>query len=227
MELFWDIWPAIRLTVTLALVTTAILIVIGTPIALWLARSRSRLADIVGAIVALPLILPPTVLGFYLLMALGPSGPGGVVAGWFGGRTLAFSFTGLVIGSVIYSLPFVVQPLRNAFKAIGSDPIEAAFALGALPRSTFWRVTLPLARPGYITGAVLGFAHTVGEFGVVMMIGGSIPGQTKVLSIAIFDYVEQLRWAEAHVIALGMLAFGFVAVAITMSIERRIERGEV
>lgn len=227
MQLFWEIWPAIRLTITLAVVTTAILIVIGTPIALWLAHARSRLTDIVGAVVALPLVLPPTVLGLYLLIALGPSGPGGAIAGWFGGRTLAFSFTGLVIGSVVYSLPFVVQPLRNAFRAIGRDPIEAAYSLGASPRSTFWRVLLPLARPGYITGAVLGFAHTIGEFGVVMMIGGNIPGETKVLSIAIFDYVEQLRWAEAHVIALGMVAFGFIAVAITMGIERRIERGEL
>lgn len=227
MELFWDIWPAIRLTLVLALVTTAILAIVSTPVALWLARSRSRWTDVVGAIVALPLILPPTALGFYLLIALGPSGPGGKVAGWFGGRTLAFSFTGLVIGSVFYSLPFVVQPLRNAFRAMGSEPFEAAYSLGASRSAAFWRVVLPLARPGYITGAVLGFAHTVGEFGVVMMIGGNIPGQTKVLSIAIFDYVEQLRWAEAHVIALGMLVFGFVAVAITMSIDRRIARDEI
>lgn len=224
MPLFWDIWPAIRLTLSLAAITTAILIVIGTPIAWWLAFSRSRLTDVVGAVVALPLVLPPTVLGFYLLIALGPSGPGGVVASWFGGRTLAFSFTGLVIGSVFYSMPFVVQPLRNAFAAIGNDPIEAAHTLGASPLKTFWRVAIPLARPGYITGGVLGFAHTVGEFGVVMMIGGNIPGQTKVLSIAIFDYVEQLRWAEAHVIALGMVVFGFVTVAITMSVDRRMGR---
>lgn len=222
MTLFLDIWPAIRLTLALAGVTTAILIVIGTPIAWWLAFSRSRLTDLVGAIVALPLVLPPTVLGFYLLIALGPSGPGGMVASWFGGRTLAFSFTGLVIGSVIYSMPFVVQPLRNAFTAIGKDPIEAAHTLGASPFKTFWRVVIPLARPGYVTGGILGFAHTVGEFGVVMMIGGNIPGQTKVLSIAIFDYVEQLRWVEAHVIALGLVIFGMFTVAITMGADRRM-----
>ena len=155
--------------------------------------------------VALPLVLPPTVLGFYLLLALGPNGPGGWLAGLWGARTLAFSFTGLVIGSVFYSLPFMVQPLRNAFEAIGDDPLEAAATLGASNWQRFFRVAMPLARAGFITGAVLTFAHTIGEFGVVLMIGGNIPGQTKVLSIAIYDYVERLEWGSAHILAFGMV----------------------
>lgn len=222
MSLFWDIWPAIRLTLSLAFITTIILLVIGTPIAWWLARSKSRWTIIVNALVALPLVLPPTVLGFYMLIALGANGPGGWIASSWGGRTLAFTFPGLVIGSVFYSLPFVVQPLRNTFAALGSGPLEAAFSLGFDFRKAFVLVILPLARPGYLTATVLGFAHTVGEFGVVMMIGGNIPGQTKVLSIAIFDYVEQLRWTEAHIVALGMLVFAFITLAITMSVDRRI-----
>ncbi len=222
MQLFLEIWPAVRLTLSLAFVTTLILLVAGTPIAWWLARSRSRWTVVVNALVALPIVLPPTVLGFYMLVLLGPSGPGGWIASLWGARTLAFSFTGLVIGSVFYSLPFVVQPLRNSFAAIGKEPLEAALSLGFTFRKAFMLVILPLARPGYLTAAVLGFAHTVGEFGVVMMIGGNIPGETKVLSIAIFDYVEQLRWTEAHLIAFGMLIFAFVALALTMSIDRRI-----
>lgn len=224
MQLFLEIWPAVRLTLSLAFVTTLILLVAGTPIAWWLARSRSRWTVVVNALVALPIVLPPTVLGFYMLVLLGPSGPGGWIASLWGARTLAFSFTGLVIGSVFYSLPFVVQPLRNSFAAIGKEPLEAALSLGFTFRKAFMLVILPLARPGYLTAAVLGFAHTVGEFGVVMMIGGNIPGETKVLSIAIFDYVEQLRWTEAHLIAFGMLIFAFVALALTMSIDRRIGR---
>ncbi|SDG74385.1 molybdate ABC transporter permease subunit [Pelagibacterium luteolum] len=222
MSLFWDIWPAIKLTLSLAFITTIVLLVIGTPIAWWLARSKSRWTIIVNALVALPLVLPPTVLGFYMLIALGANGPGGWIASSWGGRTLAFTFPGLVIGSVFYSLPFVVQPLRNTFAALGSGPLEAAFSLGFDFRKAFVLVILPLARPGYLTATVLGFAHTVGEFGVVMMIGGNIPGQTKVLSIAIFDYVEQLRWTEAHIVALGMLVFAFITLAITMSVDRRI-----
>ena len=224
MTLFLDIWPAVQLTLSLAAVTTLVLLIVGTPIAWWLARSKSRWTVIVNALVALPLVLPPTVIGFYMLIFLGANGPGGWLAGLWGARTLAFSFPGLVIGSVFYSLPFVVQPLRNAFIAIGDDPIEAAHTLGASPAKTFLRVALPLARPGYVTAMVLGFAHTVGEFGVVMMIGGNIPGRTKVLSIAIFDYVEQLRWTEAHFIAIAMLVFAFLTLAITMSIDRRISR---
>lgn len=224
MNLLADIWPAIRLTLTLAATTTVILLIVGTPIAWWLARSRSRWTVVVNALVALPLVLPPTVLGFYLLILLGVNGPGGWLAPLWGARTLAFTFPGLVIGSVFYSLPFVVQPLRNAFIAIGEDPIEAAHTLGASRAQTFLRVALPLARPGYLTATVLGFAHTVGEFGVVMMIGGNIEGQTKVLSIAIFDYVEQLRWTEAHIIAAGLMVFAFVTLAITMGVDRRIAR---
>jgi molybdate transport system permease protein len=219
---FSSIWPAVSLTLTLAATTTAILLVIGTPIAWWLARSRARWKEAVAAVVALPLVLPPTVLGFYLLIALGPYGPGGVLAGLWGARTLAFSFWGLVVGSVIYSLPFMVQPVRNAFEAMGEDPLEAAATLGASGRDQFLRVALPLARAGLLSGAVLSFAHTVGEFGVVLMIGGNIPGQTKVLSIAIYDYVERLQWAEAHVLAMGMVVFAFAVITLTMVIDKRL-----
>lgn len=216
------IWTPVGLTLTLALINTLILLLIGTPLAWWLARSDSRFREVVGALVSMPLVLPPTVLGFYLLIALGPHGPGGWIASLWGGRTLAFSFTGLVIGSVFYSLPFMVQPLRNAFAAIGNEPLEAASTLGASSRQRFWHVALPLARPGYITGALMTFAHTIGEFGVVLMIGGNIPGQTKVIAIALYDHVERLQWGEAHVIALGMVVFAFVTIAITLLIDRRI-----
>ena len=174
--------------------------------------------------VALPLVLPPTVLGFYLLVALGPNGPGGLIAGLWGGRTLAFTFQGLVIGSVLYSMPFVVQPIRNAFEAMGDRPLEVAATLRASPARAFWTVAVPLARPGLLTGAVLGFAHTVGEFGVVLMIGGNIPGQTKVLSVAIFDYVETSQWREAHILAAGMVVFAFAVILTTTIIEKRVSR---
>jgi molybdate transport system permease protein len=216
-----DLWPPIGLTLALAAITTLILLLIGTPIAWWLARSASRYREAIGAIVALPLVLPPTVLGFYLLIGLGPSGPGGWIAGLWGGRTLAFSFWGLVIGSILYSMPFMVHPLRNAFAAIGDEPLEAASCLGASNWQRFVRVALPLARPGYLVGAVMTFAHTVGEFGVVLMIGGNIPGQTKVLSIAIYDYVERLQWGNAHVLALGMVVFAFIVITLTMTLDRR------
>jgi molybdate transport system permease protein len=219
-----EIWQAVSLTLTLAATVTIILLVIGTPIAWWLARSRARWREAVAAIVALPLVLPPTVLGFYLLIALGPSGPGGQLSALWGARTLAFSFPGLVIGSVIFSLPFMVQPLRNAFEAIGDDALEAAATLGSGPWQTFWRVEAPLARSGYLTGAVLTFAHTIGEFGVVLMIGGNIPGKTKVLSIAIYDYVERAEWGSAHILALGMVLFAFVTITATMLIDRRLGR---
>ena len=219
---FADIWTPVSLTLSLAAINTLILLLIGTPVAWWLARSSSRYRELVGALVAMPLVLPPTVLGFYLLVALGPDGPGGWIASFWGGRTLAFSFTGLVIGSFFYSLPFMVQPLRNAFAAIGKDQLDVASSLGASNWQRFWRVALPLARPGYITGAVMTFAHTVGEFGVVLMIGGNIPGQTKVIAIALYDYVERLQWGEAHVLALGMVIFAFVVIAVTLTIDRRV-----
>lgn len=218
------IWPPVRLTLELATITTVILLVLGTPLAWWLARSPARWKEAVAAVVAMPLVLPPTVLGFYLLIALGPNGPGGWIAGLWGGRTLAFSFAGLVIGSVISSLPFVVQPIRNAFEAMGERPWEVTATLRATPLDAFLTVALPLARPGLMTGAVLGFAHTIGEFGVVLMIGGGIPGQTKVLSVAIYDFVETLRWREAHVLAGGMLVFAFTVVLAMFVLERRMGR---
>lgn len=222
---FWgELWPPIWLTIALASVTTCVLLVIGTPIAWWLARSDARWKDVVAAIVALPIILPPTVLGFYLLILLGPEGPGGWVAGLVGGRSLAFTFEGLVIGSVIYSLPFVVQPIRNAFEAVGTRPLEVAATLRASPWNAFWTVAVPLARSGFLTGAVLGFAHTVGEFGVILMIGGNIPGETRVLSLAIYDYVETLRWTEAHLLSGGLLIFSFGVILTMMLLDKRVGR---
>ncbi|MGZ8322408.1 MAG: molybdate ABC transporter permease subunit [Rhodoplanes sp.] len=219
-----DIWQPIRLTIELAAITTIILLVLGTPIAWWLARSNAWWKEIVAALVAMPLVLPPTVLGFYLLVMLGPHGPGGLIAGLWGGRTLAFTFEGLVIGSVFYSMPFVVQPIRNAFAAIGDRPLEVAATLRASPTRAFWTVAVPLARPGFLTGAVLGFAHTVGEFGVVLMIGGNIPGQTKVLSVAIYDYVETSQYREANILAAGMVVFAFAVILSMTLIEKRVAR---
>lgn len=216
------LWPPVALTLALAGLTTAILFVLGTPIAWWLARSEAAWKEAVAAVVALPLVLPPTVLGFYLLIALGPSGPGGWLAGLWGARTLAFSFPGLVIGSVIYSLPFMVQPLRAAFEGIGEEPIEAARTLGASGWQSFSRVAVPLARAGFVGGALLSFAHTVGEFGTVLMIGGNIPGETNVLSIAIYQFVETLEWDKAHVLAAGLVLFAFAVITATMLVERRL-----
>jgi len=219
-----QLWSPIRLTVELAFITTILLMVLGTPVAWWLARSRARWKEAVAAVVAMPLVLPPTVLGFYLLIALGPNGPGGWLASLYGARTLAFTFEGLVIGSVVYSMPFVVQPIRNAFEAFGDRPLEVAATLRATPWDAFWSVAVPLARPGFLTGAILGFAHTIGEFGVVLMIGGNIPGQTKVLSVAIYDFVETQRWTEAHILAGGMLLFAFLIILSMMLLEKRIGR---
>lgn len=221
---FDELWSPIRLTLELAAISTVALLFVGTPIAWWLARSKARWKEAVATVVALPLVLPPTVMGFYLLVALGPNGPGGWLAGLFGGRSLAFTFESLVIGSVFYSMPFVVQPIRNAFEAFGDRPLEVAATLRASPWDAFWSVAVPLARPGFLTGAVLGFAHTVGEFGVVLMIGGNIPGETKVLSVAIYDYVETLQWTQAHVLAGGMLVFSFAVILAMMTIEKRIGR---
>jgi molybdate transport system permease protein len=198
-----------------------ILLFIGTPIAWWLAWTASRWKEIVATIVALPLVLPPTVLGFYILVALGPQYMGGWFGPMLGMRTFAFTFPGLVVGSVVASLPFVVQPIRNSFEAMGVRPLEVAATLRASPWDRFFTVALPLAVPGILTGAVLGFAHTVGEFGVILMIGGNIPGTTKVLSIAIYDFVETLRWREAHILSAGMLVFSFVVILFVSLLARR------
>lgn len=212
---------ALIITLKLAGLTTLILLLVGTPFAWWLARTRCRLKFIVEAVVALPLVLPPTVLGFYLLIALGPQGPFGGLMAWLGVESLAFTFTGLVIGSVFYSMPFVVQPLQDAFSAVGRRPMEIAATLGASPLDRFFTVAIPLARPGFLTAAVLGFAHTVGEFGVVLMIGGNIPGETQVLSIAIYDHVETLEYSQAHWLSGGLLLLSFLMLTAVYALNRR------
>jgi molybdate transport system permease protein len=214
----------IGLTATLAGVTTLLLLLLATPLAWWLARSRAWYKEALATVVALPIVLPPTVLGFYLLIALGPQSPLMALLHPFGVRTLAFTFTGLVIGSVVYSLPFAVQPLRNAFEFIGSRPLEAAATLRAAPLDAFLSVALPLARPGYLAAAVLVFAHTVGEFGVVLMIGGSIPGKTQVMSVKIYELVESLQFEQAHILAGGLVAFAFLVMLTMLLVERRIGR---
>ena len=201
---------AITVTIKLAFISTAILIVIGTPLAWWLSQTKFKFKVIFEAIIALPLILPPTVLGFYLLITLGSNSPLGALLESYGGSSIAFSFSGLVIGSVIYSLPFVVQPLQNSFSAVKRQSLEVASTLGASQLDRFFTVAVPLARSGFVTAAVLGFAHTVGEFGVVLMIGGNIPGETGVLSIAIYDHVEAMNYAQAHLLAGGLLLTSFV-----------------
>ena len=203
---------AIGLTIKLASLTTLILLLIGTPIAWWLARSTSWWRGPVGAVVALPLVLPPTVIGFYLLLLLGPHGFVGQATQALGLGTVVFSFSGLVIGSVIYSMPFVVQPLQNAFSAIGDRPLEVAATLRASPWDCFFSVVVPLAKPGFITASILGFAHTVGEFGVVLMIGGNIPEKTRVVSVQIFDHVEAMEYAQAHWLAGAMVVFSFLVL---------------
>ncbi len=212
---------ALRITLQLAGLTTLILLGVGTPLAWWLARTRFRLKVVVDAMVALPLVLPPTVLGFYLLIALGPHGPVGAWLEGLGGHHLAFSFTGLVVGSVFYSLPFVVQPLQDSFSSIGTRPMEVAATLRAGPIDRFFTVALPLARHGYLTAAILGFAHTLGEFGVVLMIGGNIPGKTQVLSIAIYDHVEALEYGQAHLLSAGLLILSFLLLLAVYSWRRR------
>jgi len=211
------------LTARLAGLTTLILFVIGTPVAWWLANTTTRAKPFIQAVVALPIVLPPTVLGFYLLIFLGPQG-------WFGsrwleltGQTLTFSFSGLVIASVIYSLPFVVQPIQNAFESVGQDMMEAAYTLGAKPLDAFFTVALPLAKRGFLTGGVLGFAHTLGEFGVVLMVGGNIPGETRVVSIAIYDHVEMLEYGQAHVLAGVLLGFAFVSIVLMYVLNSRFK----
>jgi len=212
---------ALLLSLKLAAITTGILLLVGTPLAWWLARSRWRFRFLVESVVALPLVLPPTVLGFYLLVALGPQGPIGGLAQALGGQPLAFSFTGLVIGSVFYSLPFVVQPLQAAFAAIGQRPLEVAATLRASPLDRFFSVAVPQARAGFLTAAVLGFAHTLGEFGVVLMIGGNIPGSTQVISIAIYDHVESLEYGRAHWLSGGLLLLSFLLLMTVYALNRR------
>jgi len=212
---------ALVVTLKLATVTTFILLLIGTPLAWWLARTRWRFRFLIEAVIALPLVLPPTVLGFYLLIALGPEGPVGRLMQALGGPPLAFTFTGLVIGSVFYSMPFVIQPLQNAFSAIGREPMEVAATLRAAPLDRFFSVAVPLARPGFLTAAVLGFAHTLGEFGVVLMIGGNIPGQTQVVSIAIYDHVESLEYTQAHLLSGGLLLLSFLLLVAIYAFNRR------
>lgn len=218
-----DLTP-VWLTLKLATITTALLMVVGTPIAWWLSQTRSRAKHAVAAVVALPLVLPPTVLGFYLLLLLGPAGPVGALTQALGLGTLPFTFAGLVVASVIYSLPFVVQPVHNAFEAMGRRPLEVAATLGASSRDAFFTVALPLARPGLLVGAILGFAHTVGEFGVILMIGGNIPGETRVLSVAIYDHVESLEWTQAHWLAGGMVVFSFLVVLAMYTLGQRMQR---
>lgn len=210
-------------TAQLATISTLVLLVLGTPLAWWLSRTGSRVRPVVEALVAVPLVLPPTVLGFYLLVLLGPTGPIGALIESVGGPRLVFSFVGLVVGSVLYSLPFVVQPLHNAFRAVPNSLLDAAAMMRADPVDRFRSVVLPLARPGFLTAATLGFAHTVGEFGVVLMIGGNIPGRTEVLSIALYNHVEALEYTQAHIMAGGLLLFSFVVLVTVYSLNRRFE----
>ncbi len=216
-----DLGP-VWISLKLASVTVVVLMLLGTPLAWWLAFTRSRSRAVIEALVALPLVLPPTVLGFYLLILLGPAGPIGSFWVEITGTTLTFSFSGLVIASVIYSFPFAVQPLQTAFEGIGRAPLEAAATLGATPLDTFLRVASPLALRGYLSAIVLGFAHTLGEFGVVLMVGGNIPGVTKVISIAIYEQVETLSYAQAHYLSAGLLTFSFVVLLGVYVLNRRI-----
>ncbi|QUD86635.1 molybdate ABC transporter permease subunit [Phenylobacterium montanum] len=211
----------LQTTLALASVTTVLLLVLATPLAWWLARRRSVLKDVLAALVSLPIVLPPTVLGFYLLIALGPSSPLMTLLHPFGVRTLAFTFTGLVIGSTVYSLPFAVQPIRAAFEGVGERPLEVAATLRASPLDAFFTVVLPQARRGFVAAAVLVFAHTIGEFGVVLMIGGGVPGKTEVVSIRIYQMVESLDFAGAHKLAAGLLAFAFLALLGLFLADRR------
>jgi molybdate transport system permease protein len=214
-------WSAVVLTVQLASVTTVLLLMVATPLAWWLSQTRSRWRAPILAVVTLPLVLPPTVLGFYLLVAMGPQGWLGQWTQAMGWGLLSFTFSGLVLGSMVFSLPFAVQPLHHAFDAMGPRPMEVAATLGARPLDAFFSVALPLARPGMVTAAILTFAHTVGEFGVVLMIGGNVPGQTRVVSTQIYGHVEAMEYTQAHALALGMLAFSFVVLLALAAVKRR------
>jgi molybdate transport system permease protein len=219
-------WEPVILSFKLAGLTTLLLLLIGTPVAWWLARSRAWYKQVIASVVALPLVLPPTVIGFYLLLLLGPNGPVGQLTQALGLGVLPFTFGGLLVASVFYSMPFVVQPLQNAFEAIGRRPLEVAATLRASPLDSFFSVAVPLARPGFLTAAVLGFAHTVGEFGVVLMIGGNIPGETRVLSVAIYDHVEALEYGQAHMISAGMIGFAFLVLLALYLANGRLNRGD-
>lgn len=212
-------WGAIWLTLQLASVVTLLLLLIGTPLAWWLARSRSRFKSAVGAIVALPLVLPPTVLGFYLLLLMSPNGVVGQFTQWLGIGTLPFTFAGLVVASVFYSMPFMVQPIRHAFEAVGDVQLETAATLGARPWAAFWFVAVPLARTGFFNGVVMSFAHTVGEFGVILMIGGNIPDKTRVISVQIYDHVEAMEYTQAHGLAASMVIFSFLVLVALYSFQ--------
>lgn len=217
-------WPAVALTLQLATCTTALLLLLATPLAWWLSQTRSRWRAVVGALVMLPLVLPPTVLGFYLLVLLGPSGWVGQWTQALGLGVLSFSFAGLLVGSVLCSLPFAVQPIQHAFEALGQRPLEVAATLRARPIDTFFSVALPLAKPGFLTATVLSFAHTVGEFGVVLMVGGNIPGQTRVVSTQLYGHVEAMEYAQAHVLAAGMVVFSFGVLLALTRLNRRRDR---
>lgn len=219
-------WQPVFLTIKLAGLTTLLLLVLGTPLAWWLARSKAWYKQAVASVVALPLVLPPTVIGFYLLLLLGPNGPAGQLTQSLGLGLLPFTFGGLLVASVFYSMPFVVQPLQNAFEAVGKRPLEVAATLRASPLDTFFSVVVPLARPGFLTAAVLGFAHTVGEFGVVLMIGGNIPGETRVLSVAIYDHVETLDYTQAHILSAGLIGFAFLVLLTLYYVNGRLNRDD-
>ena len=219
-----DLGP-LWLTLQLAAVTTLLLLALGTPLAWWLSQTRSRLKPVIEALTALPLVLPPTVLGFYLLILFSPNAAFGSFWVQVTGETLIFSFTGLVIASMLYSLPFMVQPLQSAFEGVGRGPMEAAMMLRAAPLDRFFTVAIPMAKRGFLTATVLSFTHTLGEFGVVLMVGGNIPGKTKVISIAIYEHVETINYADAHVLAAILLVFSFVTLLLVYSINRRFPTG--
>lgn len=219
-----DAWPAIALTLQLASLSSALLLIIATPIAWWLSQTSSAWRKPIAALITLPLVLPPTVLGFYILIVLGPKGWIGQLTQSLGLGVLSFSFTGLLIGSLIFSLPFAVQPIQYAFEAIGKRPLEAAATLRAGPLDAFFSVALPLAKPGLLTATVLSFAHTVGEFGVVLMIGGNIPGQTRVVSTQIYGYVESMAYEEAHLLSAGMLVFSFLVLLALGQLKTRTDK---
>ena len=218
-------WQPVFLSIKLASITTIILLLLGTPLAWWLSRTRGWYKQPVAAVIAMPLVLPPTVLGFYLLLLLGPNGAVGQATQALGLGVLPFTFAGLVVASVLYSLPFVVQPLQNSFETIGQRPLEVAATLRASPLDTFFTVVVPLARSGFLTASVLAFAHTIGEFGVVLMIGGNIPGETKVLSVAIYDHVETMDYTQAHYLSAGMVGFTFIVLLLLYGLNNKKNKG--